>query len=196
MSNLEIKSLPVGHRSEPIRVGRRLRGLRLKRHLTVAQVADASGLSKGFVSRVEREHTSPSVASLISLCQVLGVSPGSVLEQPETIIVRAADAPLVDLGDEGIVESLLTPTHQRSSQILRSEIQPGGRAGTNMYIMDCDIESVHVVKGEITLTTADQDDVLYPGDTATLSGDEPHSWRNDSTSEAVVLWILTRKFDS
>lgn len=193
VTDLIIKTLPIEHRAQPARIGRKLRSLRLKRHLTMAQVAEASGLSKGFVSRVEREQTSPSVASLLSLCEVLGVAPGQVLEHSETKVVRSSDAPRVDLGDKDVSEKLLTPPHQRSVQILKSVMKPGGRAGKSMYIMDCDVESVHVLSGSIVLMTTEEEEYLKVGDTATLSGEEPHSWRNDSDEEeAVVLWFLAK----
>lgn len=174
-------------------IGLRLRALREQRRLTLDQVSQATGLSKGFVSRVERDLTSPSVSSLVKMCQVLGISPGEVLDAPATHQVRFADAPVVDLGGEGITERLLTPPHQRGLQIIHARIAPGGRGEEDLYTMDCATEAVHVVSGEFVLVTVEKEYHLHRGDTVTFPGAEAHSWRNPRADvPCEVVWILTR----
>ena len=102
-----MKALPLETAPGQALIGHRLRALREARRLTVAQLAEAAGVSKGFLSRLERDLTSPSVSTLVTLCQVLGASPGDVLDAPEVTVVRLADAPAVSLGGEGIRERLI-----------------------------------------------------------------------------------------
>ena len=66
-----MKALPVEPSSAALAIGSRIRAARHAQRLTIDQVADSTGLTKGFLSRVERDLTSPSVASLVTLCQVL-----------------------------------------------------------------------------------------------------------------------------
>ena len=186
-----MKSLPIHPTAATPAIGRRLRALREERRVTIADLAEVTGLSKGFLSRVERDLTSPSVASLVALCQALGVSPGQVLDAPAVTVVRAADAPAVSLGGEGISERLVTPPGLRELQVIRAEIAPGGTGEAELYTVDCQVESVHVVSGRLALRTADARHELGPGDTATFSGQESHSWENpDEARPAVVLWVL------
>lgn len=173
-----------------LHLGQRLRAIRQQRRLTLDQVADFTGMSKGFVSRIERDLTSPSVSTLVAICEVLGVSPGEVLERPPTQVVRGEDAPRISLGGDGISEKLLTPPHQRAIQLIRAEIEPGGRGETEFYTMDCDVESLHVVSGEFSFLTHNGALHLNAGDTVTFSGLEPHSWENPGKDPAVVLWVL------
>lgn len=185
-----MKSLPVesgGYSSQP---GRRLRALRQQNRITLDQVSQATGLSKGFLSRVERDVTSPSVASLVTICEVLGVSPGAILDTPDTDVVHLDEAPLVDLGGEGITERLVTPRGRHELRILHAVVEGHGSGESELYTMDCTVESVHVIAGEFTLQTPDQEIHLRTGDTATLPGSEPHSWRNPSAEPATVLRIL------
>jgi DNA-binding XRE family transcriptional regulator len=56
-----------------VRIGARLRAARQARGLTLDKVAAATGVTKGFLSRLERDDVSPSVASLVAVCDVLGV---------------------------------------------------------------------------------------------------------------------------
>ena len=144
--------------------------------MTLDQLADATGLS----------------TTLVTVCQVLGVSPGSVLESPDTSVVRLETAPTVSLGGDGIVERLLTPRNERELQIIHAEIDPGGHGEDEMYTIDCHVESVHVISGEFILSTPDQEHHLRPGDTLTLPGSEPHTWRNPADTPTRVLWILAK----
>jgi transcriptional regulator with XRE-family HTH domain len=67
-------------RNADLRVGARLRQLRRERALTIEQVAGATGLTKGFISQLERDTTTPSLSSLARICDALGVRMGDVFE--------------------------------------------------------------------------------------------------------------------
>src|SRR5674476_992018 len=120
-----------------IRVGARLRASRRAQGLTIDQVAEATRLTKGFISRVERDETSPSVATLLTLCQVLSLSVGSLFEAPETQVVALKDAPLINMGGSGAVERLVTPRGQSRVQVLHSTLQAGADGGEEFYTINC-----------------------------------------------------------
>ncbi|MDO5634822.1 MAG: XRE family transcriptional regulator [Micrococcus sp.] len=185
-----MKALPLEPEATDPKIGARLRSARERRRLTIAQLAEATSLSKGFLSRVERDLTSPSVATLVTLCQALGVSPGVILDAPELAVVHWDHAPSVSLGGEGIEERLMTPRGRRDLQIIRAEIAPGGRGEPELYTVDCAVEAVHVVTGCLELVTTHQTHTLHDGDTITFAGQEPHTWINAGSTVAVVLWTL------
>lgn len=56
-------------------IGNRIKELRIQKGLTQEELADRAELSKGFISQVERELTSPSIATLIDILQCLGTTP-------------------------------------------------------------------------------------------------------------------------
>ena len=62
------------------RIGAQLRAARLAARMSMAEVAEQAGLTKGFVSKLERDLANVSVASLIRLCDALGISPGSLFQ--------------------------------------------------------------------------------------------------------------------
>ena len=59
-----------------IQIGRKIHRLRLERGLTRQELADRCELSKGFISQLERDLTSPSIATLSDILECLGTSPG------------------------------------------------------------------------------------------------------------------------
>lgn len=185
-----MKALPLEPSSDPVAIGSRIRAARQDQRLTIEQVADATGLTKGFLSRVERDLTSPSVASLVTLCQVLSISIGELFAAPEIHLSRKGEGPKISLGGDGIVERLLTSRSERRLQILAATIEPYGRGETELYAVDCDVDVLHVVSGELTLRMTHDSFDLEAGDTLSFPGREPHSWENRSAIPAEVLWIL------
>jgi len=185
-----MKALPVEPSNVPVAIGSRIRAARQAQRLTIEQVADATGLTKGFLSRVERDLTSPSVASLVTLCQVLSVSVGDLFAAPETHLTKRDDGPRISLGGQGIVERLLTARSERRLQILQATIEPRGRGENELYAVDCDVDVLQVVKGRLKLILTNEEYDLEEGDTLSFPGREPHTWINPTDQTVEVLWIL------
>ena len=69
-------------------IGNRLKDLRVLKGLTQEELADRAELSKGFISQVERNLPSPSIATLMDILQCLGLTIGEFFnEEPEEQIV-------------------------------------------------------------------------------------------------------------
>ena len=90
----------------------------------------------------------------------------------------------------GAIERMITPRGQSHVQVLRSTLQPGADGGDELYTINCNVEVVHVINGEVDVRFTDKTVCLSAGDTLTFSGHELHSWRNTGTSIAEILWTL------
>lgn len=174
----------------PLAIGAKLRATRLAQSLTIAEVAAASSLSTGFISRVERDETSPSVSSLVTLCQVLSLQLGTLFDEPDSEVISLADAALINMGGVGAVERLLTPRGESRVQVLRSSLAPGASGGEDLYTINCDVEVLHVVSGALTVRLVGGEVELTAGDTMTVAGREPHSWDNRSGGETELIWTI------
>ncbi|MBJ8344331.1 helix-turn-helix domain-containing protein [Antrihabitans sp. YC2-6] len=185
-----MKALHPTPSDRPVRVGARLRACRKTQGLTIEQVAAATGLTRGFLSRVERDETSPSVATLVTLCEVLSLPVGSLFEDADTEVVRLAKAPAINMGGRGVQDLMITPRAQSKVQMLRSHLAPGANGGENLYTINCEVEVLHVVSGTVTMQFTGRTETLDAGDTLTFSGREPHNWRNAGSTPAEVLWTF------
>ena len=180
---VSVKAIPIGGR---------LRATRLARGLTLGQVAAAAGLTEGFVSKLERDHVSPSVASLVAVCEALGLRVGELFEPPTSAIVRAGEGAMINFGGINAREYLLSPGSQTHVEVLHSIVSPQGSGGDELYALDTEIEFVYVLKGRFDIVLGPTTYNLNTGDAMTFRGREPHTWRNPSTSEpAEVLWVLS-----
>ncbi|RZU32136.1 helix-turn-helix domain-containing protein [Blastococcus saxobsidens] len=188
----EVRRLTRPHDPAEARIGARLRTARQAAGLTLAAVAVEAGLTKGFLSRLERDEVSPSVASLVTVCGVLGISVGQLFEAPDTSLVRAGEAPPINFGGRGLREYLLTAGSQRQLQVIRSLVEPGGGGGPELYSLACEAEFVYVAAGQLRLLLPGDTVDLADGDAFTMPGATPHTWLNPSQhTVADVLWVLS-----
>jgi transcriptional regulator with XRE-family HTH domain len=185
-----MRPVPVSPTNE-VRIGAKLHAARKANGYTLDQLATAAGLTKGFLSRVERDETSPSVASMITLCEVMSIEVGSLFTAPDVALVRRDEAPSINLGGTGVTEHLMTPRRESRVQLVHSSIEPGGSGGADLYTLNCEVEVLYVLKGAVELIMSDRRQRLGAGDALTFAGGEPHSWVNASqTRRAEVVWVL------
>ena len=178
----------------PVRVvGRHLREARLRGKLTLEAVASAAGVTKSFVSAVERGETSPSIGSLYRICDALGISMSSLFElvsQESTAIVRRADVTGTYFGGEGVVNFVLSPRSERRAQIIETRIAPGGSPGHELWSHPGELVMATVISGSLEVRQGDRLTTLGVGDTIAYAPSEPHSWRNpDGEVAAVVMFF-------
>src|SRR5581483_2368438 len=177
--------------TERIRFGARLRHAREASRLSLGEVAARSGVTKSFLSRVERDMTSPSVASLVCICDALGVSVADLFRTPETTLVRRADRPrIADLPKAAdVVDTLITPADERHVTVLETAAAPGGSGGATLYTLPSECEVCFVLHGSVEIQVEDQHFTLQAGDALTFGAAVPHSWKALSDG-ARILWIL------
>ncbi len=174
------------------RIGPRLRAARQARGMTIADLAAEAGLSNGFIGLLERDETNASVATLLRICELLGVRIGSLFERPRTNILRKAEREIVNFGGYQIEDVVLTPKWEHALQVIESTIGPAGRSGDEPHAFEAEAELIYVLKGSLDVSMSGEVSRLRGGDALLISPREPHSWVNPSrTTSATVLWIIT-----
>jgi transcriptional regulator with XRE-family HTH domain len=167
-----------------------LRAVRRERGLTIAQLAEAAGLTSGFISQLERGLSSVSISSLARICSALDIRFGDVLdvESPGAVVQREEAGAWTVIGAHR--DLLLSSLDEERFHVIESHIPPGAGAGEDLYTFPSDVELVYVLRGTLELRVDGGVFVVRAGDTVTYSPREPHTWRNpSSTEEAVVLWF-------
>lgn len=174
-------------------VGGRLRAARAALGMTLDDVAGAAGLTKSFMSAVERGETSPSIGSLYAICEALGITMSALFETaeaPENNVVRRADVRGVSFGGEGVENLVLSPRGERRAQVIETHVAPGGSPGPEPWSHSGDLVIATVIEGRLEFSFADRSTVLQAGDTIAYSPAEPHSWGNpDDELAAVALFF-------
>jgi len=179
-------------RRDSLQFGRLLRERRRALDLTLNDIATRTGLTKGFLSDVERDKTSPSVASLINLCEALDLPVGDLFAGSSNTLVRAGERQPIRFGGTGVSDHLVTPSRGVRMQAIWSVIAPGGTGGEELYALRSEEELVLVLSGGLILNIEGEETELRLGDAMTFDPRRPHTFRNVSETETTTaLFILT-----
>jgi transcriptional regulator with XRE-family HTH domain len=183
----------VPDEDDEVRIGARLRAVRTARRMTVEDVATAAEVTKGFLSRLERDRANASVAVLVRICKVLELPVGALFEPaPAGQVLRRADYPPIGFGGHGLREHLLTPRGEQRLAAILSDIEPGGGGGAEPYALPADVEFCFVLSGtlELTFPQTGAPILLGPGDTFTFDPGELHTFSAGARG-AQVLWVIS-----
>jgi transcriptional regulator with XRE-family HTH domain len=174
-------------------IGRSLREARRRRGLTLRAVADEAGVTESFLSQVERDIASPSIATLRRIAVALGTSIGTLLDGagPHAKLVRRADRRVVGYAGLGARDEFLTDGVNARLQVIESLIDPGGGTGPDAYAHESDEECLIVLEGCLDLWVGDETYRLEAGDAIRYSSRVPHRNQNPGTAPARVLFVLT-----
>ena len=176
-----------------LQLGPRIRALRQARHLTLRELAERAGVTESFLSQVEREVTSPSIASVQKIARGLDLAIAELFveEAPHGSVVRRADRRRIAYPGLSAVDEFLTAGLDGRLQVILSTVEPGGGTGDEAYAHDSDEEVVIVLSGRLELWVADERYVLEEGDAVTYSSRLKHRNKNIGDTTAIVLFCLT-----
>jgi transcriptional regulator with XRE-family HTH domain len=176
-----------------LQLGPRIRSLRQARHVTLRELAERAGVTESFLSQVEREVTSPSIASVQRIARGLdlGIADLFADEVPLGRVVRRADRRRIVYPGLNAADEFLTAGRNGRLQVILTTIEPGGGTGDEAYTHESDEEVVIVLEGRLDLWVGDEHHVLEEGDTITHSSRQPHHNRNPGPGRAVVLFCST-----
>ncbi len=178
--------------TDTARIGQRLNAVRRSQRRTLEEVARSSGLTKGFLSKIERDLASASVAALLRICGTLGIPLASLFGSDSSgQVVRDGHYPPIDFGGQDLAEFLLTPAGERRIQVIISEISPGGGSGAEGYSLPAEVEFVFVISGALDVGFADDTVHLDAGDALTFDPATSHTFRAAATDRPTkVMWVI------
>jgi transcriptional regulator with XRE-family HTH domain len=171
-------------------VGERVRELRKAQGLSARALAERSGATPAYISRLESGKVSPTVATLTRVMDALGEPLWRVFSDGSASgpVVRADERSLIQ--NNGFTDALLTPTRAGRLEIVETEIEPGVDSGGE-YTFWSEEEFVLVIEGRLRFWLRGEEHDLGPGDSITFSGRLPRRWKNDGRSVTKVIWVMT-----
>jgi transcriptional regulator with XRE-family HTH domain len=183
-------------RVDPHVIGEHIRRLRVKRHVSVRSFAAQTGFSPSFISQLENGQVTPSLGSLQKIADSLGVTLGeffaAAATEEETLIVRQSERrTLESTWTDAHLEALGSMARSRRLEPVLAVFGVGGKSGKRLHSHSRE-EFAFVLKGRVTLTLADEDFDLGPGDAVTVPAQAPHRWENRTSEIVEILMVASR----
>lgn len=172
-------------------IGEKLRSLRQRNNLTQKELADRCELSKGFISQLESNQTSPSLSTLEDILTALGSSFHEFFsdEQGDNPVCRKEDV-FVKESDDGVTIHWLIPNAQKKDiEPILVTLDPG--ASTQSDLPHMGEEFGYVLSGAITLHLGSKTYRVRKGDSFSYKPTAAHFLQNAGKTPASVLWVCT-----
>jgi len=170
-------------------IGAHLRQLRARRKLSLAQVAEAVGISVGFLSALERSQMSGSVGTLRKLARFYKTNILDFFDASEASKrrVRPSERKVLEAGDGVRMELLAWGNTVMEPHLFR--IAPGAGSG-DPYSHEGE-EFIYVLGGDLEISVDGEEFRLKPGDSFYFESATSHRWKNPGRKETLLLWINT-----
>jgi DNA-binding transcriptional MerR regulator/mannose-6-phosphate isomerase-like protein (cupin superfamily) len=170
-------------------IGSHLRQLRAKRHLSLAQVARAVGISVGFLSALERSRMSGSVGTLRKLARFYKTSILDFFDATgaSSRRVRPEQRKVLEAGPGVRMELLAWGNTVMEPHLFR--VAP--KAGSGESYTHEGEEFLYVLRGELAITLENEEYRLKAGDSFYFQSATRHQWNNPGRVETWVLWVNT-----
>lgn len=170
-------------------IGEKIKDMRIELGLTQEELADRAELSKGFISQMERNITSPSISTLEDVLLALGSDLSSFFaSEKEKTQVVFKDEDYFEKFDTDYnynVEWIVPNAQKNEMEPLRLTIEPGGRTITdNPHEGE---EFGYVISGSITVHIGKETHKAKKGETFYIYSDKPHYLSSDKG--ATVIWV-------
>jgi len=173
-------------------IGKKLKELRIKMNLTQEELASRCELSKGFISQVERDITSPSIATLVDILESLGTNINDFFTDsaPEKIVFTKDDMFESEDAEQGRRIDWVVPNAQKNMmEPILITLKPGGRS---FRVSPYDGEAFgYCVRGAVILHMENKKHKIKKGESFYYKSNAEHFIENAGGREAAVLWVST-----
>ena len=175
-------------------IGSRIRQLRRDR-FTLGELAEASGVSAGLLSRLENGSGNPSFAALSAVARALSVDVHTFFEPPQTVgALRKEDRPTVRIQETNVEFELLVP-RRHSGLVAMLMTLPGGHLDQDWKQTGWSTNQQFelVLRGLVSLQIEDEVYELNEGDSIVFDGSRRHKHKNISRSDSATVFRVSKE---
>lgn len=171
-------------------IGHKIKRLRLQQNLTLEELASRCELTKGFLSQIENDLSSPSISTLNDILEALGSSLADFFSEdhPAKTVFHKEDF-FEDERENYTISWIVPNTQKNEMEPIMVSIPTMGE--TFEMAPHQGEEFGIVLEGKVILDIAGKKQVVKKGETFYLQGKEFHKIINNSKTQAKVLWVST-----
>lgn len=173
-------------------IGYKIKELRIQKGLTQEELADRSELSKGFISQLERDLTSPSIATLVDILQCLGTNLEEFFTNTsrEQVVFKKTDYfEKVDTDLRNTIEWIIPNAQKNMMEPILLTLEPGGSTyPDNPHEGE---EFGYVLNGSVIIYIGTTTYKARKGESFYFTPNRKHYIKAAGKTGAAILWIST-----
>lgn len=172
-----------------MKIGKKLKNLRVKHNLTMQELADRCDLSKGFISQLEHDLYSPSIGTLTAILDVYDLPLSSFFAENEVekkFVFRSYEASVLD-EDKYQVKWLIPNAQKLNLEPIIITLKP---FGTSEVINPFQGQIFgYVLNGKVIVHYGNQNNKIDESESFYIKGDAKHYLENPTNKNTEILWI-------
>ncbi|MBQ7226801.1 MAG: cupin domain-containing protein [Clostridia bacterium] len=170
-------------------IGTKLKALRLKSMLTQEELADRCELTKGYISQLENDLTSPSISTLGDILTALGSTFAEFFQVEEELPLRYKPEDCFEKVTEDSTVRWLVPSNEKLlMEPMRMTLSPN--AETERDVPHDGEEFGYVLKGEITVRSGHRKEKIKAGESFYYDCGKPHYIKNETSEDSEFIWVI------
>lgn len=176
-----------------LQLGSRIRAARNGNRMTLADVAKQVGVTRSFLSQVERGIVNPSVTTLRRIAQVLRIPLFILLSEDgfsPNALVKKDERRTIVLSYSNLTYQLLSPDLNRKIEMVYSKIEPGS-VSCEEPVSHPGEECMLMLKGKVRAEVGHEVFIVDEGDTLYFDCGLPHRLTNIGTVPAEMVSAIT-----
>ncbi len=171
-------------------IGTKIKRMRLQLNLSQAELADRCELTKGYISQLENDLTSPSISTLIDILSALGSDLAEFFKKEDDTRVVFHCSDFIEKQDGGMNLKWIIPNAQKNEmEPVLVELEEG--ASTSLDFPHEGEEFGFVTDGKISIELGGSRYVCKKGEAFYYTADKSHRITNSGKSNAKFLWVST-----
>lgn len=171
-------------------LGTKIKRLRLQNNLTQEELADRCELTKGYISQLENELTSPSITTLEDILNALGTTFADFFKDEKEEKVVFTEAEFIEkLADTHKIEWLVPNAQKNEMEPIRVTVEP--HTTLEEDVPHEGEEFGYVISGRVWLHIGQAAYCVKKGEVFYFTSDKPHRLENRTNEKAVVLWVAS-----
>lgn len=175
-----------------MKIGKKIKELRLAKALTQEELADRAELSKGFISQIENDLTSPSIATLVDILQCLGTDLKEFFSDmsDEQVVFHKDDYfEKSDCELKNTIKWIIPNAQKNMMEPILLTLEANG--STYIDTPHEGEEFGYVLKGSVNVHIGNKVYIAKKGESFYYEASKKHSISCRSKEGAIILWVST-----
>jgi transcriptional regulator with XRE-family HTH domain len=173
-----------------MKIGEKLKELRLKKNLSFSQLGDEVGLTKSFLWQIEKEKSSPSITTLMKILAFYNIKTADFfqsIEKSDEFFLKKDDRQYYHDKESNIrTASLSTGFLNPSMQPFYAEVDSGS---VSEIVIGQGQVFCYIMTGSAELQINEKQYILKSGDSIYFNASTPHSWKVLGKTKLTGLWV-------
>ncbi|WP_041085818.1 helix-turn-helix domain-containing protein [Jeotgalibacillus soli] len=177
-------------------IGKKIKNLRLKKGLTQEELGERTDLSKGYISQLERDLSSPSIDTLFHLLEVLGISPKEFFDEDihkqKVVYEEEEQTGFVDEERGYEIRWLVPESNEKEMEPIRLCFQEKGEF--KVFEPSLSETFAYVLSGQVIVRLGKHTYVAKKGESIYFHASEEHQIVNDFNGLSELVLVCTDSY--